>query len=281
MCPGYKVYYNKFWASVEKSHNKLFEKIFGRPISHTNNYLEADILCDSERNADLSLIDKKKWLYTFFVTYENNFGDKGGVIHKYNCVLSGFSSSKNCVKFPYFIERVLENGMNNSIMTIIPGKNICAVIGNSRGNMRNYFLNELDKQMRVDYGGKFKNNIGFKVGGNHGSKEIIDFYKQYKFVVAMENSIGDFYITEKIYNVLNAGVVPIYWGSPNIGKYFNVKRFICLNNESSAEISRVINLIKSMTDEDYIKMVNEPIFAKPFDEILNDSVCEIQSLLKI
>lgn len=276
----FKIYYNKFWNGTEKSLNILFERIFHKKIIDTNNYLEADILCDCECNADISIFNKKKWVYTFFITMENHFGDKYSVINNYSCVLSGFNNSGNRIKFPYLIERVIDNGYFPTGLSTIPSKNVCAVISNSCGSVRNSFLSALDKTTRVDYGGTYKNNIGYSVAGDHGTKDILDFYKQYKFVVAMENSVGDFYITEKIYNALKAGTIPIYWGSPNVFNYCNSKRFICLKNESHDEILRVVNLINTMNDEDYIKMVNEPIFVKPFDEILDECAEEIRKCIK-
>eukprot|EP00775_Hariotina_reticulata_P001602 gene1602-1942_t len=46
-----------------------------------------------------------------------------------------------------------------------------------------------------------------------------NFSKPYKFCVAMENSIEQDYVTEKVYQALPAGCVPIYLGAPNINDY--------------------------------------------------------------
>lgn len=276
-----RIYYNQYCQRSSKSLNFIFEKIYKKTIINVDNYLDADILCDNEQNADVTIINKKKWLHTFFITFENNFGNKTGVINNYDCVLYFSKTSGKFVKFPYFIERVIDMGFCSPSDSCVPSKKICAVIGNPRGCERNNILDELDKTIKVDYGGMYKNNIGSKVKGNHGTPDILDFYKQYKFVIAMENSEGEFYITEKIYNALKAGSIPIYWGSPNVDKYFNSKRFIWLKNSSKEEMNRVINLINTMTDEEYIKMANEPVFAKPFDEIVNDTVEEIRTLLNI
>ncbi len=40
--------------------------------------------------------------------------------------------------------------------------------------------------------------------------------KQYRFAIAYENSIQTGYITEKLWDCFAAGVVPIYWGAPNV-----------------------------------------------------------------
>ena len=47
-----------------------------------------------------------------------------------------------------------------------------------------------------------------------GSK--IEALRPYKFCVATENSEDDHYVSEKVYDALVAGCVPIYFGAPNI-----------------------------------------------------------------
>lgn len=42
------------------------------------------------------------------------------------------------------------------------------------------------------------------------------FVARYKFVIAYENSVCNDYITEKLWRPLVLGVVPIYFGAPNI-----------------------------------------------------------------
>lgn len=39
---------------------------------------------------------------------------------------------------------------------------------------------------------------------------------RYKFIIAYENSICDDYITEKFWRAITTGVIPIYFGAPNI-----------------------------------------------------------------
>jgi hypothetical protein len=41
----------------------------------------------------------------------------------------------------------------------IPKKNICVIISSPNGIERNFFLDELEKKIHIDYGGSYKNNI--------------------------------------------------------------------------------------------------------------------------
>lgn len=46
--------------------------------------------------------------------------------------------------------------------------------------------------------------------------EFYKFIARYKFVIAYENSVCNDYITEKLWRPLSLGVVPIYFGAPNV-----------------------------------------------------------------
>ena len=95
------------------------------------------------------------------------------------------------------------------------------IYSNSKASIeREIFFNELSKYKDVDSGGKLFNNIGYYIC------DKIDFMKDYKFSIAFENSMTNGYITEKILHAFSAKTIPIYWGSPNISKYFNSKSFI-------------------------------------------------------
>lgn len=48
------------------------------------------------------------------------------------------------------------------------------------------------------------------------TEEFRKFNARYKFVISYENSVCNDYITEKIWRPLTLGVVPIYFGAPNI-----------------------------------------------------------------
>ena len=132
----------------------------------------------------------------------------------------------NCVKIAYFTENripdlnIVDYGLgffhinyldrfykrltsfnNKSMINIIRKKYIIkkvkkkfcgAVISNKNAFFRNKFISELNKYKKVDMGGKYKNNIGKNV------KNKIEFLSSYKFSIAMENSEGDGYTSEKI-----------------------------------------------------------------------------------
>lgn len=162
----------------------------------------------------------------------------------------------------------------------VPFHAASVVISNGSGYARNTFLEKLEKKMPIWYGGNYKNNIGGTIQGSYHSNAIIDFYKKTKFVITMENSREEHYVTEKIINGFRAGTIPIYWGSPHVTKYFNPKRFLALDHVSDDAIIQLIDKIVNMSDEDYLSIINEPIFTIPIDVLFDTIVNRITLLLQ-
>ena len=73
------------------------------------------------------------------------------------------------------------------------------------------------------------------------STELLDVFNQYQFVFVSENSIGDGYITEKIFNCLFARTIPIYYGSKKISNYINKRAFIEVDLDNLHETREQIN----------------------------------------
>ena len=119
-----------------------------------------------------------------------------------------------------FFEKIRRKAYRTKII-----KKFCAaVISNfhSSDKFRIKFINELSKYKNVDMCGKFKNNVGRRV------KNKIAFLSNYKFSIAMENSEGQGYVSEKILDSFFAGTIPIYNGGYTIDEFINPKSFIQL-----------------------------------------------------
>ena len=86
-------------------------------------------------------------------------------------------------------------------------------------------------------------NMGFDVfGGAHGTPRTVidpqnpwntklDGVKDYMFSIVMENGVYDDYYTEKITDCFATGTIPVYWGSPSIGKHFNMDGIILFDDK--------------------------------------------------
>jgi len=87
----------------------------------------------------------------------------------------------------------------------------------------------------------------------------IDCLPQYKFCFCYENLAGmNGYVTEKIFDVMRAGCVPIYWGANNITQYVPQNCFIDRRNFASHQ--ELYEFLKNMSRsqyEDYIRHIDQ------------------------
>jgi hypothetical protein len=77
----------------------------------------------------------------------------------------------------------------------------------------------------------------------------------------MENSVGETYVTEKITHGMLSGIIPVYWGCPNVSEIFNEERFVWLktdNRDDMAATCQKLVDIKNSNDL-YLDIVNKPV----------------------
>jgi hypothetical protein len=104
---------------------------------------------------------------------------------------------------------------------------------------------------------QFIDIMGSGKTGQHVKK--IESCRDYKFSVVVENCKEDFYFTEKIIDCFLTGVIPIYWGCPSIGQFFNTRGFYQIDNvkelynivSNQAELNRFYENNREYIEENY------------------------------
>jgi len=129
----------------------------------------------------------------------------------------------------------------------------CMVVSNGTCKKRNEFFHLLSTYKKVDSGGKYLNNIETIVANK------MDFIKDYKFVIAFENSSFPGYTTEKIIQPFIAQCIPIYWGDSKISTDFNKNAFIDATNQSFQDVIKQIIEIDN-NDNKAIEMLMQSVF---------------------
>jgi glycosyltransferase involved in cell wall biosynthesis len=81
----------------------------------------------------------------------------------------------------------------------------------------------------------------FGVGFNEIKGKIVGL-EDYRFSIAIENENKDNWATEKISDCFLTGVIPIYYGCPNIGDYFDIDGIITFQTKDELE-----KIIKDIT----------------------------------
>tara|TARA_Y100000389_G_scaffold62579_1_gene58622 strand:+ start:8481 stop:9476 length:996 start_codon:yes stop_codon:yes gene_type:complete len=87
---------------------------------------------------------------------------------------------------------------------------------------REALVQELMASMRVDSFGKCLNNMPNTPSTENGSNRFEskrNLIRRYPTHLAFENQCVDDYITEKFWGTLQAGVIPVYYGAPNIAEH--------------------------------------------------------------
>jgi hypothetical protein len=104
--------------------------------------------------------------------------------------------------------------------------------------------------------------------------------KNYKFAFCFENSIFPGYVTEKIFDVMFAGCIPIYNGAPDIQTYVPKECFIDFRDFESLE--QLTGFIKNMDEAKYSqymenirKYLTSPAFEKFTQEYFSREILKI------
>ena len=96
---------------------------------------------------------------------------------------------------------------------------------------------------KMDVFGRGYDPIEFKING----------LKDYRFSVVIENCKRDYWFTEKLIDCFATGTIPIYWGCPSIGDFFNTDGMLIFDN--MYELESILN------------NCNEDLYNSKLDEI--------------
>lgn len=110
---------------------------------------------------------------------------------------------------------------------------------------------------------------------NH-SKDKTELFIDSMFHIAIENNKANDYFTEKLIDCFVSKTIPIYYGCPNIGDYFDVKGMIIINDIN--DINNLNDTISKKFYEDrisyieanYNRVLNRPSFKQQFIKIIGD-----------
>ena len=241
---------------------------------------DSDILLESIFSR--SCLKDRDWKYSILFSGESRIYSNTS---EYTLVLYGQRNHNNIINCPLFIPYIYTNNYVSRLespptISTIPQNKILAVISNPGGETRNMVLNALEQQgIEIVYAGDYKNNIGHKLDWLYNTDEFLNYVSQFKFILTMENSRDDTYITEKICHGFLSGTIPIYWGSTRVTDYFNPDRFI--NIESTDDIQKTIETIKSYFNDDSLwqTMVSQPVLSDGLWRNIDTIAADCRSIL--
>jgi hypothetical protein len=166
-------------------------------------------------------------------------------------------------------EGLIKNLHDNEIDRVFNSHTkFCNFIYSNPVQYRQDFFQQLSKYKHVDAPGKSMNNmpsIDTKYQGDVWQRKR-QFLSEYKFTIAFENYSYPGYQTEKLYDAMQAGSVPIYCGDPAIGDIFNTDSFLNAPDYVNMNISAPIRFLEKISQADF-KDIRPQFLNSPADRI--------------
>ncbi|MEK7069952.1 MAG: glycosyltransferase family 10 [Patescibacteria group bacterium] len=108
------------------------------------------------------------------------------------------------------------------------------------------------------------------------SPDKIETFSHYKFALCYENAYGlNGYITEKIFDCFNAGIVPIYWGAENIADYVDKNTFIDRRKfKSDKELFDFLNKIDENEYNKYLSAIEKYLTGDNYKLFLSENFAD-------
>jgi len=85
--------------------------------------------------------------------------------------------------------------------------------------------------------------------GFNAVEQKLDALRDYRFSVVIENAVRPNWITEKVTDCFITGTIPIYYGAPNIGDYFDSNGI--LQFATVEELQQILQMIETSGEELY------------------------------
>lgn len=123
------------------------------------------------------------------------------------------------------------------------------------------FCKLLSQYKKIDCPGKCLNNMKDVITprDKNWRNGKLPFIRKYKFTIAFENSSCIGHISEKFFDPINNGSIPIYWGDPKISREFNTKAFI--NCHDFNNFDEVVDFVKYLDNNG--KAYLDMLYANP------------------
>lgn len=133
----------------------------------------------------------------------------------------------------------------------------CSIVASHDWNgIRSEIMDGLSAIEKIHSAGNFrKNTNALDLNGNNKHT----FIRDYKFNICPENSNAEGYVTEKIFQAIDAGCIPIYWGANNNPEYDILNQDAILFWNQAQDNSKTIRFIRELLvdEKKYIDFVSQ------------------------
>jgi glycosyltransferase involved in cell wall biosynthesis len=130
--------------------------------------------------------------------------------------------------------------------------------------------------VRLNFINNSKDKIDLYGMGIREVESKLDVLHNYAFSLAIENNISknDYYFTEKLVECIITGTIPIYYGCPNIGEFFDLRGIITFDTQEELD-----HILDNLNEEQYNSMLE---YAKiNYEKALKSFVLDNNSLYEL
>lgn len=260
---------NNFSVTIDKDNPEIiFYSVFGE--QNTENKAIKVLLCLENLYANRF----KKYLQNInsfdYVLCLNEISDQKVFRIPFWFICGGFYDINN-----HDYKIIKENKID-----ILNKKSMFSLLSKNPHPLRLFILQQLKNQnIAVDCPGDLSNNVS-----RIGSKKIdkINFLSQYFFNICPENGWSIGYCTEKLYDALISGCIPIYWGDSSLdNNFYNIDKILTINKNCS-NFNDIIHSIVDLTENktSLIEKAKMSPFSKKRLDIINEQDIKIANFFK-
>ena len=288
---GSNIKYYNFWKG-EKPEEIWFSRfINSRNLGHRKKIYFFSVL------GDINNIHLRKGKTNIFFSGENMYSDRFASYRAF-CEKQHFDLyidftsyvNKNSIRFPLWLMYMFKPEVDyNDIKTRVEQlrypkfegrQRFCSLVASHDFNgIRGKMFDTLSSIDKVVSAGIFRNNSDELHSVFSDNKH--DFIKQIKFNICPENSNHHLYVTEKIFQAIDAGCIPVYWGGDNSPEcnILNKDAILFWNEDDNTELIKTVKEIN--TDiHTYNNFAKQPRLLSGVEDIVAEMFITLEKAIR-
>ena len=246
---------------------------------------------------DMNNIHLRKGKTNIFFSGENMYSDRFASYRAF-CEKQHFDLyidftsyvNKNSIRFPLWLMYMFKPEVDyNDIKTRVEQlrypkfegrQRFCSLVASHDFNgIRGKIFDTLSSIDKVVSAGIFRNNSDELHSVFSDNKH--DFIKQFKFNICPENSNHHLYVTEKIFQAIDAGCIPVYWGGDNSPEcnVLNKDAILFWNEDDNTELIKTVKEIN--TDiHTYNNFAKQPRLLSGVEDIVAEMFIALEKAIR-
>lgn len=288
---GSNIKYYNFWKG-EKPEEIWFSRfINSRNLGHRKKIYFFSVL------GDINNIHLRKGKTNIFFSGENMYSDRFASYRAF-CEKQHFDLyidftsyvNKNSIRFPLWLMYMFKPEVDyNDIKTRVEQlrypkfegrQRFCSLVASHDFNgIRGKIFDTLSSIDKVVSAGIFRNNSDELHSVFSDNKH--DFIKQFKFNICPENSNHHLYVPEKIFQAIDAGCIPVYWGGDNSPEcnVLNKDAILFWNEDDNTELIKTVKEIN--TDiHTYNNFAKQPRLLSGVEDIVAEMFIALEKAIR-